>query len=162
MGELYDREQMALEELETDILNGDIDSSNESDRIWEIADGCVPIYNGDILQCAMDNLWLATCNPESGLEYESPIQGIQINIMEHIMEKMWEYWNDEGENLCKMVFTIQDDYEDIIDDLKDQEIGGEDETDITIALHNNWDIDTDNKKLMEIWWERFDPNDLED
>lgn len=139
MGELYDREKMAIEELKDAITSGDT-IQYEQDLMHEIADGCTPIYNSDVLQCAMDNMWLATESPE--LEYENPLQGIQYNIYDHLMEKLYEYWNDEGESLYNDYQMIEDDYEDIYEEIQEKGVSIEDDTALSSIL-SEWGIEND-------------------
>lgn len=71
------------------------------DTIFEIADSSTPIYTGDILQCAMDNLSLATAEPELGPAFDgkpTPINIIAANIFEYIESALWEYFNDHKDD----------------------------------------------------------------
>ena len=98
MDKLYQLVEDAKEELKDEVLEhgGDID-----DLISEIADSSVPIYYGDIIQMAADNLDLATDVPELGPAFggeATPCNIIAANIYEHISNALYGY-KDELEEL---------------------------------------------------------------
>lgn len=82
------------------IENGD----DIGDVISEIADTNTPIYTYNILQYAVNNLNLATDEPEIGPAFDgtpTPINIIAANIYEAIAADLWEYWNDELEEMSQ-------------------------------------------------------------
>ena len=71
------------------------DWSNEetaNDRIWEGADSLCPVYYWEILAWAQDDPWLACENPE--YETDSPMNAIQANIIQHLVEIGQEHWQE--------------------------------------------------------------------
>jgi len=71
------------------------------DAIHEIADTSVPVYTGDLLRLAAENLHLATDEPElgpaNGSNFDgtnSPINIIAANIFEHIESALWDAWEE--------------------------------------------------------------------
>jgi len=79
--------EMGKEELK----EGLPDCYDEGDFIFEIADGLVPVYTSDLLELAMENLEIATCEPEifafDGTR--SPINGIAGNVYQFITEELY-------------------------------------------------------------------------
>ena len=68
-----------------------------SDLIFETADSSVPIYTYDLLNCASDDLYLATEEPELGPAYDgSPtvVNIITANIFEALESDLWDYWRE--------------------------------------------------------------------
>ena len=64
-----------------------------SDIIHEIADGCVPVYTADILNCALEDLGLATDEPEIGPAFDgcaTAVNLIAANIYEKICNHLYE------------------------------------------------------------------------
>ena len=90
-----------------DILNGareelrewvDDNSDNEEphDRIFEIADGWVPVYHSQLIDLAGDNHSLAINVPELGPAFDgeaTPVNIIAANVFEMIEADLWEEWN---------------------------------------------------------------------
>jgi len=71
------------------------------DRIFEIADGSVPVYTHDLLRLAADNCHLATDEPElgpaNGSNFDgthSPVNIIAANVYEHIEAALWTAWQE--------------------------------------------------------------------
>ena len=85
---LADLVEDAVEEYETAVKEGYVDC--HEDTIHEIADGCVPIYNYDILQYAAHRNWLATVKSDLCPDGDA-IKQIQTNIYEHLCEKLHEH-----------------------------------------------------------------------
>ncbi len=87
---IENRIRMAIETLgEYDLETDDI-----GDIIHEIADGCVPVYTYDILECAMNDNSLATDEPECGPAFDgtpTPVNIIAANIYERITQALWDY-----------------------------------------------------------------------
>jgi hypothetical protein len=55
----------------------------------------VPIYTGDLLRLAADNLQLATDEPELGPAFDgtpTPVNIIAANVFEHIEQELWQAW----------------------------------------------------------------------
>jgi len=72
-----------------------------SDLIFETADSSVPIYTSDLLECASDDLYLATEEPElgpaSGSNFDgsnSPVNIIAANVFEALESDLWDYWRE--------------------------------------------------------------------
>ena len=87
MGKLYDLEQEVISEVQDRFANEGF-GKYENDVIHEIVDGSIPVYTADLLECAMDNLWLATEEPEAygfGGEH-SAVNAIVGNLYEHLCE----------------------------------------------------------------------------
>ena len=64
--------------------------SDLDDAVYEIADGCVPIYYYDIAKYAAHNPWLMTEIPELCPEGNAHDQ-IQANIYEYIVDGLYEH-----------------------------------------------------------------------
>ena len=86
-----------------------MDNPNETephDAIFEIADSAVPVYTGDLLRLAAENLQLATNEPElgpaNGCNFDgtpSPVNIIAANVFEHVEQALWTAWREmEGED----------------------------------------------------------------
>ena len=64
-----------------------------SDWIHEIADSSVPIYTAELLECAMEDLGLATTEPEIGPAFGGEPTAVNIiaaNIYEDICNHLYE------------------------------------------------------------------------
>lgn len=86
MTTLYDIRKSAIEELEDLIENQDPDES-----IHEIADSSVPVYTGDLMQLAADNIDLATNTPELGPAFDgspTPVNIVAANVYEYIVQEL--------------------------------------------------------------------------
>lgn len=97
MSELQDRTNNAIGELVQWIIDNPGENASESDVIWELADQAVPIYTGDILQCALDNIELAVVEPEGGSRDNSPVAVICANIFEYIEAELSRVWYEVEE-----------------------------------------------------------------
>ena len=67
------------------------------DAIHEIADSAVPVYTGDLLRLAAENIALAVDEPELGPAFDgtpTPVNIIAANIYEHIEAVLWEAWRE--------------------------------------------------------------------
>lgn len=104
MSELYDRERSAREELRRwAILNPE--DNDPGDVISEIAESTVPVYTYNILQCACDNLWLATTEPE----FDAPktaAEIITINLYTHFEEELYQEWERIQEEKEAIQFDV--------------------------------------------------------
>ena len=76
-------------------------SDEPHDAIHEIADTSVPVYTGDLLRLAAENLHLAVDDPElgpaNGCNFDgtnSPVNIIAANVYEHIEAALWEAWQE--------------------------------------------------------------------
>lgn len=61
-----------------------------TDAIWEIVDGCIPIYNSELLSVAQSNLRLACVTPEA-LSVDAdlnPCKLIACNIFDALYEEV--------------------------------------------------------------------------
>lgn len=79
-----------LSEYDSGILEG---TDDLGDVIHEIADGTVPIYTHDILECATNDNSLATDVPELGPAFDgtpTPVNIIAANIFERIEQALWD------------------------------------------------------------------------
>ena len=84
----------AVEELREWAL--DNPGEEPHDAISEITDSSVPVYTYDILQCAVDNMSLATNESELGPAFDgspTPTNIIAANIYEYIHQELWDAWN---------------------------------------------------------------------
>ena len=98
---------MTLDELETDAVaelrqwHADNPEATEPhDAIFEIADNAVPIYTGDLLRLAAENLQLATDEPELGPAFDgkpTPVNIIAANVFEHVEAALWAAWQEDEE-----------------------------------------------------------------
>jgi len=77
------------------------DETEPHDQIFEIADSSVPVYTGDLLRLAAENLHLATEEPElgpaNGSNFDgtpSPVNIIAANVFEHIEQALWGAWQE--------------------------------------------------------------------
>lgn len=73
------------------------DESEPHDAIHEIADTAVPVYTGDLLRLAAENLQLATDEPELGPAFDgtpTPVNIIAANVFEHIEQALWAAWQE--------------------------------------------------------------------
>jgi hypothetical protein len=61
---LQERINDAREELRERVKNEQIDVEEPHDTIHEIADSSVPVYTYDIVQCAAEDISLATDEPD--------------------------------------------------------------------------------------------------
>jgi len=90
---LYELERDAVAELRD--WRSDHPGEEPHDAIHEIADTSVPIYSGDLLRLAAENLQLATEEPECGPAFDgspTPINVIAANLYEHIEQALWSAW----------------------------------------------------------------------
>ena len=89
-----DKNGYRLEDLVIDacgVFDEESEHYDEPDEaVYEIADGCVPIYYYDIAKYAAHNHWLMTEIPELCSEGNAHDQ-IQSNIYEHIAEGLYEH-----------------------------------------------------------------------
>lgn len=92
---------MTLYELECDAIaelrawHEDHPRDEPHDAIHEIADTSVPVYTGDLLRLAAENLALATDDPECGPAFDgspTPVNIIAANVYEHLERKLWDAW----------------------------------------------------------------------
>jgi hypothetical protein len=107
---------MTLEQLVSDAIGELREWRDENpgedephDTIFEITDSSVPVYTGDLLRLAAENLHLATDEPELGPAFDgkpTPVNIIAANVFTHIEQALWEAWQqlqddedeDEGED----------------------------------------------------------------
>jgi len=71
------------------------DDDEPHDAIFEIADSSVPIYTGDLLRLAAENINLAVDTPECGPAFDgepTPVNIIAANCFEAIEQALWEEW----------------------------------------------------------------------
>jgi len=68
------------------------------DEIHEIADGCCPVYTGEILSCALEDLNLATEESEIGPAFDGKHTAVNI-IVANIYEKICNYLYEEESNI---------------------------------------------------------------
>lgn len=94
---LFEIKQEAREVLREEY---NLDETDISEAIHEVADTSTPIYTGDLMQLAADNLNLATDEPELGPAFDgspTPINIIAANIYEAIEADLWGYYREELE-----------------------------------------------------------------
>ena len=88
---LYQIVQDAVEELR----DWHVDNPGEDephDTIHEIADSAVPVYTGDLLRLAAENIALAVDEPELGPAFDgapTPVNIIASNVYEHVERALW-------------------------------------------------------------------------
>ena len=94
---LYDLEQEVRESIrEWATDNPDNDDIDYDGSLHEIVDGAVPLYTGDLMQLAAENISLATDEPELGPAFDgspTPVNIVAANIYEHLSNIAWEEWN---------------------------------------------------------------------
>ncbi|KKK84065.1 hypothetical protein LCGC14_2787120 [marine sediment metagenome] len=93
---LYEIIKLAREELRGRAKDNK-DETEPHDSIHEIADSSVPVYTGDLLQLAADNLELATAKPELGPAFDgspTPVNIVAANVFEAIEAGLWEEWKE--------------------------------------------------------------------
>ena len=81
--DLDDIIEMAIKELRETMKEG----GNLDDAIHEIADSSVPVYTRDLMQLAVDNIGLATTEPDLGAAFDgkpTPANIIAANVYEEI------------------------------------------------------------------------------
>lgn len=87
MGRLYDLEQEVISKVE-ERFEGEGFGRYEHDVIHKIVDDSIPVYTADLLECALENLWLAHEEPEAygfGGEH-SAVNAIVGNLYQHLYE----------------------------------------------------------------------------
>jgi hypothetical protein len=78
------------------------------DFMHEIADQAVPVYTSDILEYAMDDLYLATEQPEIGVSPDAtPISMISLNIYDKIYNELCQELREFQEELADAVDCAQ-------------------------------------------------------
>lgn len=96
-------ERDAVQEFRERIESGESFYGGEPhDAIHEVADGAVPVYTGDLMELAAQDIALATDEPEIGPAFDgspTPVNIVAANVYERITAALWEFWNDEGEAL---------------------------------------------------------------
>ena len=86
----------AIDTLKVD-YEGYLDSDEPHDAIHEIADGAVPVYTGDLMELAANNLELATNTPELGPAFDgepTPVNIIAANVFEAVEAALWQAHRD--------------------------------------------------------------------
>ena len=84
-----------LEDNKEEIM--DLEEDDRSDRIGEFADGCVPVFNYDLLEVAQDELWLAVDEPEI-LAFDgksTAVAAIAGNIYQELVEAGQNWLNNQ-------------------------------------------------------------------
>jgi hypothetical protein len=95
--------------------NGLVDKDEPQDTIHEIAATHVPISNITILECAVDDIDLATSEPKLGPAFEgspTPINIIAANIYEAIEQALWELYRElqeEEEDEVEEMYQLKED-----------------------------------------------------
>ena len=94
---LYDLERDAIAELRD--WRTEHPHEEPHDAIHEIADSSVPVYTGDLLRLAAENLQLATEEPECGPAFDgspTPVNIIAANVYAHLETTLWAAWETLG------------------------------------------------------------------
>lgn len=95
---------MKLKTLETSLIETLEDNKEEilddkhpEDRLSEYVDGEIPVYNSEILELAMDNLWFAVEEPEIlGFDGKNTaINAIVGNVYQHLLEVANEWLKEK-------------------------------------------------------------------
>lgn len=66
-----------------------------TEAITEIADSSVPVYNHDLLELALDDLWLACTEPDIGAAFggeKTAVNIIAACVYERVYEALVDYW----------------------------------------------------------------------
>ncbi|HOF89042.1 MAG TPA: hypothetical protein PLZ36_13210 [Armatimonadota bacterium] len=90
---LYELEREAIAELRA--WREDNPDEEPHDIIAEIADTSTPVYSGDLLRLAAENLQLATNEPELEPAFDgspTPVNVIAANVFEAIEQALWDAW----------------------------------------------------------------------
>ena len=122
---LHNTLKNARESLKEQVIEYFDDSMEISDTIFEITDSHVPVYTYDLLKCALDNLGLATEEPELGPAFDgspTPVNIIAANIFETIEADLWEYWHDELEPMIDDHLERLDEIEGMEEEELDKEL----------------------------------------
>ena len=94
-----------LDHMSPDELRNIVEQDDPLDRlhdlIHEVANSNVPIYYADILEVAIDDIHIATNEPEIPAFNGSPtpINIIAANIFEAVENALWEWWADNKDSL---------------------------------------------------------------
>ena len=91
---LWDLEQMVRSEIREEAKEL-LEEPYPEDRLNEIVDSSVPIYNYDLLQMAANNMDLALVEPELGPAFDgtpTPVNIIAANIYEALQEVAYNEW----------------------------------------------------------------------
>tara|TARA_R100000808_G_scaffold10102_1_gene27172 strand:+ start:218 stop:643 length:426 start_codon:yes stop_codon:yes gene_type:complete len=90
------------------------------DWIHEIADSCTPIYTYDILECAMEEMSLATCEPEIGPAFGGEPTAVNL-IAANIYEKVCEHLYDMEQQIKRRVLdaSVINDFKEKVKEIKD-------------------------------------------
>ena len=97
---LKDARESLKESLEynAELDDGEVYFSNDDhDTIFEVADSSVPIYTGDLMQLAADDINLAVNEPELGPAFDgshTPVNIVAANVFEEIQNHLWECLED--------------------------------------------------------------------
>ena len=92
--------QDALESLKEAIENEYYDDIQ--DGIHELADGCIPVYNSDLLELCQDDLWLGYMEDWHVREVTDIYQLIQWNVYTELTSYLYQELEGIDEcNLCE-------------------------------------------------------------
>ena len=93
---LYDLEEEVRQEVrawaEDHPNNDDIDYDGS---LYGIVDSAVPIYTGDLMELAANNIALASDKPELGPAFDgapTPVNIVAANVYEHLSGVAWVEW----------------------------------------------------------------------
>ena len=94
-----------------------LESDNPHDNIFECTDSSVPVYTGDLMHYAANNIDMATNEPELGPAFDgspTPVNIIAANIFEAIEQYLFSWWGDNREDLMTKLeeLGIDEDEED--------------------------------------------------
>ena len=76
--------------------------ADPSDVAFEVAEGLVPVYTGDLLEMAADNYSLAVDTPELGPAFDgspTPVNIIAANVFERLNAEAWEVIRKLGKDI---------------------------------------------------------------
>lgn len=118
MSKIDKLKQDAIESLRDDYIGCDDNYTNltgEDNRdnyltesIFEVADSMIPIYTSDILECAAEDISLATSEPELGRPGDGDaIKIIQLNIYDVLNEALWEWWHENESEIVKTAEVME-------------------------------------------------------
>ncbi len=77
-------------------VNSDCDPTYDG-TLHEFADGSVPVYTGDLMQLAANNIDLVTVTPELGPAFDgepTPVNIVAANVYEAIINGLHEAWRE--------------------------------------------------------------------
>ncbi len=95
---LHDLLRMVRDEVKEAVEDYNLlEEVHGEDRLHEIADGCVPVYNYELLQVAASDCNLAVDEPDCGPAFDgtpTPANIIAANIYERLLQTAYEAFQE--------------------------------------------------------------------